>query len=87
VHRGRLDEVKPPEAPLDILQQQAVAEVASRDCNEGELFEALLSLVVLPEVEGFSWRGHFELLRTAGRAFEFSHPDGARFWLLKAGWR
>ncbi|MBI4422971.1 MAG: DEAD/DEAH box helicase, partial [Elusimicrobia bacterium] len=39
VRRGRLDAVELPRAPLDILAQQIVAEVAARDYDEAELFE------------------------------------------------
>jgi ATP-dependent Lhr-like helicase len=38
VRQGRLDAVEMPEAPLDILAQQVVAEVSARDCGEDELF-------------------------------------------------
>ena len=38
VHAGRLDEARIPEAPLDILAQQIVAEVAAEDRNVDELF-------------------------------------------------
>lgn len=39
VKRGELDELHIPEAPLDVLAQQIVAEVSSREWNEDELFE------------------------------------------------
>jgi len=38
VKRGRLDRVFPPDAPLDILAQQIVAEVAAEDWREDDLF-------------------------------------------------
>jgi ATP-dependent Lhr-like helicase len=38
VRRGRLDQVKMPVAPLDILAQQIVAAVASDDWNEDDLY-------------------------------------------------
>src|SRR5262249_11461529 len=38
VRRGELDHLSIPEAPLDVLAQQIVAEVAARDCGENELF-------------------------------------------------
>ncbi|MEW6325809.1 MAG: helicase-related protein, partial [Nitrospirota bacterium] len=37
VQAGRLDRIEPPEAPLDILAQQIVAEVACREMTEEEL--------------------------------------------------
>ncbi len=39
VHHGRLDQVEIPVAPLDILAQQIVAEVASQECNEDALYD------------------------------------------------
>nr|MDP9236267.1 DEAD/DEAH box helicase [Chloroflexota bacterium] len=39
VHAGRLDRVEPPVAPLDILAQQIVAECATREWLEDELFD------------------------------------------------
>lgn len=38
VHRGRLDQIEIPVAPLDILAQQIVATVACDEWNEAELF-------------------------------------------------
>ena len=38
IHHGRLDIVPIPVAPLDVLAQQIVAEVATRDCGSDELF-------------------------------------------------
>jgi ATP-dependent Lhr-like helicase len=38
VRRGELDRLAIPRQPLDVLSQQIVAEVASRDCGEEELF-------------------------------------------------
>jgi ATP-dependent Lhr-like helicase len=38
VERGELDRVHPPAAPLDVLAQQIVAECASREWREDELF-------------------------------------------------
>ena len=39
VRRGELDRLKVPQLALDVLSQQIVAEVATRDCSESELFE------------------------------------------------
>src|SRR5215469_15102294 len=38
VRRGELDRLDIPEQPLDVLAQQAVAEVAGRECGEDELY-------------------------------------------------
>jgi ATP-dependent Lhr-like helicase len=39
VRRGELDTLTIPRAPLDVLAQQTVAEVACGECDENELFE------------------------------------------------
>ena len=39
VRRGELDQLRMPEAPLDVLAQSIVAEVASRDLGEDALFD------------------------------------------------
>ena len=39
VRRGELDHLLVPQLSLDVLSQQIVAEVATRDCSESELFE------------------------------------------------
>ncbi|HZR25573.1 MAG TPA: DEAD/DEAH box helicase [Vicinamibacterales bacterium] len=39
VRRGELDAIVAYDAPLDVLAQQVVAEAASRDCSEDELFD------------------------------------------------
>ncbi len=39
VRRGELDALRIPQAPLDVLAQQIVAEVAGGECGEDELFE------------------------------------------------
>jgi ATP-dependent helicase Lhr and Lhr-like helicase len=41
VRRRELDRLRMPEKPLDLLAQQIVAETASRECNDDELFEML----------------------------------------------
>jgi ATP-dependent Lhr-like helicase len=41
VRRGELDRLRMPVAPLDVLSQQIVAEVACQDWNEDELFDRL----------------------------------------------
>ncbi len=41
IHRDELDRIRIPEQPLDVLAQQIVAEVASREWNEGELYHQL----------------------------------------------
>lgn len=69
VRRGELDALRVPVAPLDVLSQQLVAETASRDWNEDELFALVrraapyaqlsrddYSAVVRMLAEGFSTR-------------------------------
>src|SRR4029079_17507595 len=41
VRRGELDRLRIPDKPLDVLAQQIAAEVASREWDEGELFEVM----------------------------------------------
>ncbi|MCB2262580.1 MAG: DEAD/DEAH box helicase [Candidatus Thiosymbion ectosymbiont of Robbea hypermnestra] len=41
VRTGRLDPIRIPEQPLDVLAQQVVAEVAAQEWNEQELFDCL----------------------------------------------
>jgi ATP-dependent Lhr-like helicase len=43
VRRGELDRIPIPEHPLDVLSQQIVAEVASRDWDETELYQVFRS--------------------------------------------
>jgi ATP-dependent Lhr-like helicase len=69
VRRGELDHLTIPEATLDVLAQQIVAEVAARDFDENELFALIrrawpyralrredFSAVVATLAEGFSTR-------------------------------
>jgi ATP-dependent helicase Lhr and Lhr-like helicase len=69
VHRGELDRLTIREAPLDVLAQQIVAEVAARDWDENELYALLrrawpyrgldrkdFSAVLAMLAEGFSTR-------------------------------
>ncbi len=43
IDRGELDAIVPHDAPLDVLTQQIVAESASRDCSEEDLFALVTS--------------------------------------------
>jgi ATP-dependent helicase Lhr and Lhr-like helicase len=69
VRRGELDHLTLPEAPLDVVAQQIVAETAARDVDENELFALVrrawpyralpredFSAVVATLAEGFSTR-------------------------------
>jgi ATP-dependent Lhr-like helicase len=69
VRRGELDQLTLPEAPLDVLAQQIVAEVAARDWDENELYALVrrawpyraltredFSAVIAMLAEGFSTR-------------------------------
>ncbi|MHB8405911.1 MAG: DEAD/DEAH box helicase, partial [Gammaproteobacteria bacterium] len=80
VRRGELDALQVPDAPLDVLAQQIVAEVACREWDEAELFECLrrawpyrylkredYTEVVCMLAEGFSTR--------RGRRSAYLHRD------------
>ena len=43
VHRGELDRLSVPQNSLDVLAQQIVAEVSTRECTEDELFSLVKS--------------------------------------------
>ena len=43
VRRSQLDRLKVPEAPIDVLAQQIVAEAAAQECSERSLFELVRS--------------------------------------------
>jgi ATP-dependent helicase Lhr and Lhr-like helicase len=81
VRRGELDRLVIPEQPLDVLAQQIVAEVATRDWNEDELYSLVrraspyrglpredFAAVVRMLAEGFSTR--------RGRRGALIHHDG-----------
>lgn len=76
VRRGELDALRVPEAPLDVLAQQIVAEVAAREWDEGELFECLRRAWPYAALE----RGRYDEV-VAMLAGGFSDRRGAR-----AGW-
>ncbi len=82
VHAGRLDALRPPEAPLDILLQQIVAEVAAaEECDEEALFDlvrkaapyALLTRQVFDEVLEL---GAWGVSTGRGRRGAHLHRDG-----------
>ncbi|HTA65055.1 MAG TPA: DEAD/DEAH box helicase [Xanthomonadaceae bacterium] len=51
VRRGELDTLRIPRAPLDVLAQQIVAEVGSRECGEDELFDLVRSAYPYAQLE------------------------------------
>ncbi|MEM7096083.1 MAG: DEAD/DEAH box helicase [Actinomycetota bacterium] len=51
VHGGRLDAIRPPEAPLDILAQQIVAETAAERWHVDELFELMRGAAPYADLE------------------------------------
>ena len=70
VRAGRLDVLHPPVAPLDVLAQQLVAEVAAAgEWDEDDLFELVRRAAPYAELD----RG---TLRRGGRAGLVGHPTG-----------
>lgn len=66
VRRGELDRLHIPEKPLDVLAQQIVAEVASREWNENALFDLVRSAYPYRGLE----RGEFdEVIRMLADGF------------------
>ena len=66
VARGELDRVSVPEAPLDVLAQQIVAEVAARDWPERALYEALTKAYPYADL---AYDAYLEIVRTLADGF------------------
>ncbi len=66
---GRLDALQPPVAPLDILAQQVVAEVAAEEWKEDDLFELFRHAAPYAQLDERRLRGRarFRLRRCADR--------------------
>ncbi|HLF39922.1 MAG TPA: DEAD/DEAH box helicase, partial [Acidimicrobiia bacterium] len=81
VGEGRLDAIVPPVAPLDILAQQIVAEVAAEDWRTDELYELMrrahpyrdLTRETFDEVLGLVSHG---IVTGRGRRAAYLHLDG-----------
>jgi ATP-dependent Lhr-like helicase len=56
IHAGRLDALRPPELPLDILAQQIVAEVSAEDWDEDALYAHVRGAAPFARLE----RRHFD---------------------------
>jgi ATP-dependent Lhr-like helicase len=100
MNAGRLDRVLPPEAPLDILAQQVVAEVAAREWKEDELFERVQRAAPYADLTREAWEEVLELVSNGiqtgrGRRGAYVHRDrvnrmlrarrGARLAALTSG--
>ncbi|HUG92629.1 MAG TPA: DEAD/DEAH box helicase, partial [Planctomycetaceae bacterium] len=77
---GRLDVVQIPEAPLDVLAQQIVAEAAARDCDADELFALVRRAYPYRNLSRPDFDRTIEYLseglsRTAGRGRRYLHVD------------
>jgi ATP-dependent Lhr-like helicase len=77
VRRGELDTLKVPPAPLDVLAQQIVAEVAAQDWDERALFECYRQAQPYAELE---YERFLEVVRML--ATDFSTRRGPRGALL-----
>jgi len=82
VHQGRLDSVLAPGAPLDILAQQLVAEVAAvGECAEDDLYELARGASPYAELARAEFDEVVELLAEGiqtgrGRRMAYVHRDG-----------
>ncbi len=100
VHHGRLDAINVPQAPLDILAQQLVAECAAETWREDELFELVRRAAPYAALERSDFDEVLELVSEGistgrGRRAAFIHRDrvnhelkgrrGARLAALTSG--
>jgi len=80
VRGGRLDRIYQPVAPLDVLAQQIVAEVACEDWSEDDLYALVRGAAPFANLERESFDEIVEMLATgigegAGRAAPLVHRD------------
>lgn len=80
VRAGRLDAIPIPQAPLDVLAQQIVAEVATRECGTEELFELCRRAAPYAELSRTDFDRTVEFLsegivRGSGRGRVYVHHD------------
>jgi ATP-dependent Lhr-like helicase len=80
VRRGRLDRVYPPEAPLDILTQQIVAETACEDWREDDMFSLIRKAWPYRDLEREDFDEVIEMVSEgiavgSGRAAHYLHRD------------
>ena len=100
VKRGRLDRIYPPEAPLDILAQQIVAEAACEDWREDDMYDLVRKAWPYKEVERHDFDEVVEMESEGiavgtGRAAHYLHRDringvlrgrrGARMTAIQCG--
>jgi ATP-dependent Lhr-like helicase len=81
IRAGELDKLEIPSAPLDILAQQVVAEVACREYGEDELFELVRRAFPYRNLERGAFDAVIEMLSegiatSRGRRGAFLHRDG-----------
>jgi ATP-dependent helicase Lhr and Lhr-like helicase len=80
IKHGRLDIVPIPVAPLDVLAQQIVAEVATRECGSDELFELCRRAAPYRDLPRADFDRVVQLLsegitQSAGRSRVYLHHD------------
>jgi ATP-dependent Lhr-like helicase len=100
LHAGRLDHVHPPEAPLDILAQQIVAEVSAQEWKEAELLALVRRAAPYAQLDASRFEAVVELVSEGiatgrGRRAAWLHRDrvngvlrarrGARLAALTSG--
>jgi ATP-dependent Lhr-like helicase len=100
VKRGRLDRIYPPEAPLDILAQQIVAEAACEDWREDDMYDLVRRAWPYKAVERHDFDEVVEMESEGiavgtGRAAHYLHRDringvlrgrrGARMTAIQCG--
>ncbi len=76
VHRGELDALIMPPAPLDVLAQQIVAEVACREWDEDELFAAVRRAWPYAQLERKTFD---EVVRMLGDGFSTRYGQRASY--------
>jgi ATP-dependent Lhr-like helicase len=86
IHEGRLDAVRLPEQPLDVLAQQVVAEVAAEETSELALFERFTRATPYAALSKAQFEQVLELVSegvstTRGRSRVHVHRDRVNGWL------
>src|SRR5690606_14647040 len=81
IRAGRLDTLRPPVAPLDVLAQQIVAEGACEDWHEDDLFALVRNAAPYAELDRKDFDAIVEMLSEGipsgtGRIAHYLHRDG-----------
>ena len=81
IRAGRLDTLRPPVAPLDVLAQQIVAECACQDWHEDDLFALVRNAAPYAELDRKDFDAIVEMLSEGipsgtGRIAHYLHRDG-----------